>query len=117
MNAESIRKFCLALPHTTENVQWTDDLVFKVGGKMYAVVCLATPKPAQLSFKCELETFQELVEREGILPAPYLARAHWVALVSFDALPTAQLRALLTTAHQLVLASLPRKVRAELGAS
>ena len=40
MDVEWIRKYCMALPHTTETVQWGYDLVFKIGGKMYAVTPL-----------------------------------------------------------------------------
>ena len=52
------------------------DLVFSVGGKMFTVVCLDPPHT--VAFKCTPDTFAELVERDGIIPAPYLARAMWV---------------------------------------
>ena len=69
----------VVFPHTTEEVLWGGDLVFKIGGKMYAVTVLE-PGPLCLSFKCTPETFAELTERPGIIPAPYSARYHWVAL-------------------------------------
>ncbi len=71
MNADTIREFCLAFPHATENLQWGDDLCFKVGGKIFAIVSLDTPR---LCFKCTPETFAELIEREDIHPAPYVGR-------------------------------------------
>src|SRR5712692_7062625 len=77
MDIDWVRQYCLSLPHTTEKVQWQDDLVFKIGGKMYAVVALE-PGDHWLSFKSTPEEFADLVERHGVIPAPYLARAHWV---------------------------------------
>ena len=113
MNIEWVRKFCLSLPHTTEEVLWGNDLVFKIGGKMYAVVVLE-PGPLCMSFKCTPEEFADLVERPGIIPAPYSARHHWVALESEDALPRAEIKRLVRTAYDLVMAKLPRKKQAEL---
>src|SRR5947209_6639275 len=108
-----VRQHCLSLAHSTETVQWGNDLVFKVGGKMYAVMPLE-PAPVALSFKCSPEDFAELVERPGIIPAPYLARAHWVALEAHDAIPRAELKQLLQKAHDIVLSKLPKTTRAAL---
>ena len=113
MDIEWVRKMCTALPHATENVHWEDDLVFKVGGKMFGVVTLE-PAPVWMSFKCTPEDFAELVERPGIIPAPYLARAHWVALQTPNAMPPVELQRLLERAHELVLAKLPKKKQAAL---
>ena len=111
MDVEQIRKYCLSMPHTTEKVQWGNDLVFKIGEKMFAVVGLEPKHDTKLSFKCTPEKFAELVEREGIIPAPYVARYHWVALQNLDALPARELKELLKTAYQLVHDKLPAKVR------
>ncbi|HEV3197715.1 MAG TPA: MmcQ/YjbR family DNA-binding protein [Bryobacteraceae bacterium] len=113
MNIEWVRKFCMSLPHTTEKVQWGGDLVFKVGGKMYAVVVLDVA-PVWMSFKCTPEEFAELVERPGIIPAPYSARYHWVALENEDALPAAEIKQLIRKSYDLVFAKLPKKTQAEL---
>jgi predicted DNA-binding protein (MmcQ/YjbR family) len=113
MGIDWLRRFCLSLQHTTEQVQWEDALVFKVGGKMYAVASLE-PGEHWLSLKCSDEEFVEMVERPGIFPAPYLARAHWIALESEDTLPRTELVQLLTRAHALVFVKLPRKTRAAL---
>src|SRR5690349_4924475 len=69
MNVDWVRAHCMALPHTTEQVLWGDDLVFKIGGKMYAVVVLGAGHKVVMSFKCTPEVFTELVERPGIIPA------------------------------------------------
>jgi predicted DNA-binding protein (MmcQ/YjbR family) len=70
-----------------------------------------------LSFKCTLEEFAELVERPGIVPAPYLARAHWVSLQDPGALAQAEVKRLLREAYELVVAKLPKKTRAALDQS
>ena len=111
MDIESVRSFCLSLPHTDEKVQWGSDLLFRIGEKMFAVAALEPSHGVALSFKCTPEKFAELVEQEGIIPAPYMARHHWVGLERFDALPDRELKPLLTNAYQLVLEKLPKKVR------
>jgi predicted DNA-binding protein (MmcQ/YjbR family) len=116
MDIESIRSFCLSLPHTDEKVQWGNDLLFRIGEKMFAVAALEPSHGVALSFKCTPEKFAELVEQEGIIPAPYMARHHWVGLERFDALPDWELKPLLTNAYQMVLEKLPKKVRAGLDA-
>jgi predicted DNA-binding protein (MmcQ/YjbR family) len=102
------------MPHATEKVQWGNDLVFKIGEKMFAVVGLDPKYDAKMSFKCTPEKFAELVEQEGIIPAPYAARYHWVALTDLNALPVRELKDLLKTAYQLVRDKLPLKVRKQL---
>jgi predicted DNA-binding protein (MmcQ/YjbR family) len=115
-SVESIRKLCLALPHTTEQVQWGYDLVFKIGGKMFAITPLE-PAPVFLTFKATDESFAELTERQNIIPAPYLARAKWVALENAGALSPQELATVLRTSYDLVLAKLPRKTRDSLASS
>jgi predicted DNA-binding protein (MmcQ/YjbR family) len=110
MNRESVRTFCLTLPHVTEDVQWGADLLFRIGNKMFTVVSLEPGHGHCMSFKCTPEMFAELTEREGIVPAPYVARYHWVALERFDALKDSELKHLLKTAYELVKAKLPKKV-------
>ena len=116
MDIESIRSFCLSLPHVDEKVQWGDDLLFRIGEKMFAVTALEPSHGVVLSFKCTPEKFAELVEQKSIIPAPYMARNHWVGLERFDALPDRELKPLLTNAYQLVLEKLPKKVQATLAA-
>jgi predicted DNA-binding protein (MmcQ/YjbR family) len=110
MDAEWVRKICLSLPHTAEQVQWGSDLLFKVHGKMFAVTPLE-PAKVCLSFKCSDEVFAELTERPNIIPAPYLARAKWVALETRDAIARDELAELLRNSYELVLAKLPKRLR------
>ena len=113
MDVEWVREYCLSLPHTTERVQWQDDLVFKIGGRMYAVLALE-PREHWLSFKCSDEAFAEILEVPGVVPAPYLARAKWVALEIETGLQHERIRELLRQAYDLIFARLPRKAQASL---
>jgi predicted DNA-binding protein (MmcQ/YjbR family) len=114
MDIDAIRKHCLSFPHATENVQWGFDLCFKVDGKLFAVAPLEVA-PVRLSFKCTPEDFADLCERQSIIPAPYMARAQWVALESLDAVPDKELRTLLAQSYALVWERLPKKRREALG--
>lgn len=113
MNLERLRSHCLSFPGATEQIQWGDHLVFKVGGRMFAVAA-TEPSPHVLSFKCSDEGFAELLEQEGVVPAPYLARARWVALERFDALGDREIQERIAQAYGLIAAKLPRKARSGL---
>jgi predicted DNA-binding protein (MmcQ/YjbR family) len=114
MNLESIREYCLSLPHATEQVQWGNDLVFKIGGKMFTVACLTPEASHVLSFKCTPEEFSELVEQDGIKPADYVARYHWVSLERWDALPAGDVRRLIADSYAMVREKLPKNVQKSL---
>jgi predicted DNA-binding protein (MmcQ/YjbR family) len=116
MGVDWVRRCCLSLPHVTEEVLWQDNLVFKVGGKMFAIAALE-PARAFVSFKSTPEDFARLTDLTDIIPAPYLARAQWVALESEDALPVAETRRLLRKSYDLVFAKLTKKAQAALKAS
>lgn len=110
MTIEGLRAICRALPGSTEDIKWGSDLVFSVGGKMFAVVCLEPPHT--VAFKCTPEIFAELVEREGIIPAPYLARAMWVQeQAAGDVLDRRELQELIKSSYDLVVAKLPKSRR------
>jgi predicted DNA-binding protein (MmcQ/YjbR family) len=113
MHAEELRKHCLSFPGATEHQIWGNDLTFKVGNKMFAHTVLEVA-PVWLSFKTSDEKFAELLERQDVIPAPYLARAKWVALETREAIPAGELRELLREAYDLVVAKLPKATRAGL---
>ena len=108
MDIERVREICLSFPAVTEQIQWEHVLLFKVGGKMFALAALE-PGKVWLSFKASPESFAELTERPGIIPAPYLARAQWVGLETQEALPFRELVGLLRVSYDLILAKLPKK--------
>jgi predicted DNA-binding protein (MmcQ/YjbR family) len=110
MNIEALQHICRAFPGVTEDIKWGTDLAFCVGGKMFCVV--NTEPPYQMSFKCTPEDFGELVERPGLIPAPYLARAMWVQERELgEALDRREVERLLRTAYELVKAKLPKRAR------
>lgn len=121
MDAESIRAFLLTLPHAVETRQWGNNLVFwagdkAIGGKMFALINLDDPggtrlAKATISFATEPDRFHELLEIEGIIPAPYLARAHWIALEQWNVLRKSELEDLLRAAATLVYDKLPKRTK------
>jgi len=116
MNVDQLREICLSFAGTTEQIQWGDDLVFKVAGKMFAVTPLV-PGYNWLSLKASPESFVELTERPGIIPAPYLARAKWIAIETPNVMSAAEVETLLRTSYHLVVARLPRRTREHLASA
>ena len=106
MNTEIIREFCLAFPQATENLQWGDDLCFKVAGKIFMIVGLDNPR---LCIKCTPEIFSELIEHEDIHPAPYVGRYKWVMLDRLDAVRWDELRELIGQSYEMVASKAPKK--------
>jgi predicted DNA-binding protein (MmcQ/YjbR family) len=106
---EWLRKLCLSLPDATENLQWGETLCFKVRGKLFATVHLSEGKLAPIVFKSAPEKFHELVEIEGISPAPYVGRYKWVLLANSNVLPSDELEALIRRSYDLVVAKAPKK--------
>jgi predicted DNA-binding protein (MmcQ/YjbR family) len=113
MKIDQLRKICLAFPGATEQIQWQDDLLFKVGGKMFALTPLE-PSRLWLCLKAHPEEFAELTERPGIIPAPYLARAKWIAIESAEAVSQSEVEILLRKSYELVVEKLGRAERASL---
>jgi predicted DNA-binding protein (MmcQ/YjbR family) len=107
MNAESIRRFCLSFPNAKENLQWGETLCFKVGGKIFAMLNLDSV-PQRLCLKSSAERFAELVEQDGIVPAPYVGRYKWVLLERLDVIPEAELEDLIRQSYEMVAAKLPK---------
>ena len=117
MNIEDYRDFCLSLPGTTEETPFgPDTLVFKVGGKIFALTNLQTF--TSFNVKCDPERAAELRERyDYVLPGFHMNKKHWNTVLVGAGATTAQMRQWLTDSYQLVVASLPRAVRAELQAA
>ncbi len=115
MKYAEIEKFCLSLPGATLSIQWGSDHVYKIGGKMFAVMGPPELRPQTISFKAGEASFDILTKAKNIIPAPYLARARWVNLQKLDALNAKEMKAYLARAHALVAEGLSKKKRAELG--
>ena len=115
MDAESARAFLLTLPHVVETQQWGDNLVFwvgdkAIGGKMFCLVNLDGSAHGVVSYSAGAERFAELVEHDGLLPAPYMARIHWVAAKRWSVWRDTAWERELRTAHEITLGKLPKRV-------
>ena len=100
-----------ALKGVTMDVQWGADQVYKIGGKMFAVL------GPEGSWSCKVSdiAFEALTAEGTGKPAPYLARAMWVWFPDLDVMAAEEIEDLLANAHRLVADKLTRKARAELG--
>ena len=116
MDNERIRAFCLSLPHVVETVNWGHHLVYwvgdrSIGGKMFAMTDLDGTGAGVLWFHCGAERFHELLECDGMIAAPYLARAFWVTMERWDALRAREIEDELRRAHALIFAKLPKRTK------
>lgn len=110
MTPEQISTFCLNLPGAREDFKWGSNRVFSVAGnKMFAILDFLGEN---LAFKVDNDLFLGYVDRPGIHPAPYLARAHWISMNARQLpLGNDELRQLLTRSHQLVVRRLPKRLQ------
>ena len=120
MDAECIRAYLLRLPHVVETMQWGANLVFwvgdkAIGGKMFALVNLDDDQHRQvISYSAGPERYSELLEIEGIFPAPYMARIHWVAVERWNVFRAAEWEQQLQLAYDITLAKLTKRTRSVL---
>src|SRR5208282_3495092 len=108
-DVEWIRKLCLSFPDVTEDMPWGDDLCFKVRGKIFTGMVLSDGRFPRITLKCAPEMFHDLLEIEGISPAPYVGRYKWVTLANSNLLPSVELKALIHKSYELVGAKAPKK--------
>ncbi len=116
MTRDDFDRFCQSLPAVTHVVQWGNASVWKVGGKIFAICSTwGSEGDQRINFKCSDLAYSLLIQEDGIIPAPYLARAKWVRLEDETALSDEDIRAYIREAHRIVAAKLTRQVRKELG--
>ncbi len=115
MRLAEFKKLALALPHTTVVKQWGETLVFKIGGKMFLIAALDGEIIERFSFKCDSVDRAKLLERDEVIPAPYLARASWLAVIDPGIWKANELEATMRKSYELVKLSLSRKIRATPG--
>lgn len=113
LDSDPLLEHCRSLPGVTEDVKWGHDLIFSVGGKMFAGFQLPNFEP--LAFKADPLVFSSLTTHDGVIPAPYMARHHWLSVTKRSVLPVDALRDLLTDAHALVASKLSAATRRRLG--
>jgi predicted DNA-binding protein (MmcQ/YjbR family) len=126
MDAERIRAYILTLPHAVETMQWGANLVFwvgdkTIGGKMFALVNLDGDDGLErnktspvISYAAGPQRYSELLEIEGVIPAPYMARIYWVAVERWSVFRTTEWEQELSAAHTLTFNKLPPRTRAVL---
>jgi predicted DNA-binding protein (MmcQ/YjbR family) len=116
MTPDQFNDICSDLPATTNVIQWGNASVWKVGGKIFAICSSwGSAGDQRINFKCSDLAYSLLIQEDGIIPAPYLARAKWVRVERQDALSDDDIKAYITAAHSLISAKLTRKQRIELG--
>jgi predicted DNA-binding protein (MmcQ/YjbR family) len=112
LTKDELHKAAMALPGTVLDLKWGDDHCYCVGGKMFAATDGAY---TNLSFKASDIAFEALTESGRAEPAKYLARAKWVSLKGLASQDAAEVADWVKTAHGLVAAKLPKKLKVELG--
>jgi predicted DNA-binding protein (MmcQ/YjbR family) len=114
MTPENFHDFATALPGSTFDIKWGADRIYSVGGKMFASAGAEKDPAPKYAFKASDLAYEMLVEQGAARPAPYLARAKWVQLVSADALEDEDLKAYIAEAHRIVAGKLAKKDQARL---
>ncbi|CTQ54475.1 hypothetical protein LP7551_03008 [Roseibium album] len=116
MTRDEFDTFCKSLPGTTHVIQWGNASVWKVGGKIFAICSRwGDGDEPRFSFKCSDISYSLLIQEEGMIPAPYLARAKWVQMEEEGALSNEDLKAYIVAAHKIITGKLTKKVQKELG--
>jgi len=114
MNIETLREYCLSKPGVTESFPFGEDaLVFKVLGKMFALMLLN--QELTINLKCDPERAIELREKHpAIIPGYHMNKKHWNTLNVDGSLTENQILELIDHSYNLVFESLPKKVRENL---
>ena len=115
LTAARLKALCSHWPGVTRDTKWGIDIVFSVDGKMFAVMPSDGSEGGRLSFKVADGRFLELTDQPGIIPAPYLARAHWISITEPQRFATTELETFILDAYTLIRAKLTKKLQAELG--
>lgn len=113
MDILEIQEWCESFAHVKTSVKWEHNLCFTIGEKMFCIISL--DELFRVSFKVSDEVYEELTERQGVMPAPYLARAKWITVVQKNALTPREWKELLQNAYRLVGRKLSLKARKQLG--
>ena len=114
MDIEDIQNICRQLPGVTEDIKWEHDLVFSIGGKMFCVVGL-DQLPVTASFKVTDEEFEEMNNRPGFKPAPYVAKYKWVFTEDIKKMKKTEWKQYIQQSYDLVKAKLPARLKKQLG--
>lgn len=111
---EEIRDFCLKLKGTTEDIKWENHLCFCIGEKMYLVTA-PDSVPISASLKVSDEDFERLTAKEGVIPAPYMARYKWIHVDNIERFSQQEITELIQRSYTLIAEKLPKKLQKDLG--
>ena len=118
MNLQSFYEFCLSKKGVTEHVPFDEDtLVFKVGGKMFALTSLlqwekGTPN---VNLKCDPDHSQELrAQYDDIQPGYHMSKIHWNTIAVNKSVSDKMIATLINHSYELVFKSLPKKIQSEI---
>ncbi|MCH5215019.1 MAG: MmcQ/YjbR family DNA-binding protein [Muribaculaceae bacterium] len=118
MNVEEFRNYSLSLPAAEENAPWTEPryqylITFTVGGKWFALLDIENKF---CDLKCAPENVEELQARyNGVQPAWHMNKTHWIKLLLDSDVPDNEIETLIREAYDLIVKSLPKSKREELG--
>ncbi len=100
MNIELLRQICNEMEDVTEDIKWKHDLCFMVLGKIFCMALLQ--ENFRVSFKVKDVEFEELIDTEGILPAPYVARYKWILIQDPERFSLLEWKHYLTQSYRMV---------------
>lgn len=118
MNVEDFREYCLSLPQVDENAPWTEPqyqslVTFTVGGKWFALLDV---DKKFCDLKASPEVIAEMQERyEAAFPAWHMNKSHWLGVRLGADMPDDVIKSLLKAAYDLIVKSLPKSKRTDLG--
>ena len=115
MHLESLREYCLSKPEATEDMPFGEDvLVFRVGGKMFALAPL-DEIPATANLKCDPDLALEFRDRyEQVRPGYHMNKKHWNTVEIDTGMPDTELRKMIDHSYELVVQSLHKAKREKL---
>ncbi|RKS99722.1 MmcQ/YjbR family DNA-binding protein [Flavobacterium sp. 123] len=118
MNLENYYEYCLSKKGVTEHFPFDEDtLVFKVGGKMFALSSLVQWEKGEpsINLKCDPDRAQELrAEYSNIRPGFHMSKVHWNTITVNGELSTAMVKELIDHSYDLVFKSLTKKLQTEI---
>jgi predicted DNA-binding protein (MmcQ/YjbR family) len=115
VNVESFRDYCLSKPAAMESTPFgPDNIVFKVEGKMFALLAL-DEVPTAVNLKCDPDRALELRDRYEQVQAGYhMNKKHWNTVVLDGVIPEKEIRKMIDDSYELVVRSLPKAKREKL---
>lgn len=112
MTIEEIQSICNKFPQVTADIKWETHLCFCVGAKIFVITSPDT-SPVTASFKVNDADFAELSEKEGCMPAPYLARYKWIYVDDISRMGKNQWEIYLKRAYNLIVCKFPAVTKRE----